>query len=96
MIHDSYPDSEHIDSIGLSIPAKDKEIWEYERKHNFVIVTNDEDFYEFAVLYGFPPFIVLLRMGNQSTRFIADTIRKLQNKIIQLTSSKEFGLLEIY
>jgi predicted nuclease of predicted toxin-antitoxin system len=34
----------NVDYIGLPIPAKDKEIWEYALKNSLIIVTNDNDF----------------------------------------------------
>jgi predicted nuclease of predicted toxin-antitoxin system len=93
---DIFIGSNHVDSIGLSNPAKDREIWEYAKKHDYVIVTNDDDFYEFAVVYGIPPYIVILRTGNQSTRFVSDVLHLNKEKITQLVQSTEFGILEIY
>ena len=65
LLQETYPGTKHVDNCELDVPASDRVIWEYARKEGFVIVTNDEDFYEFAVYYEYPPFIVLLRMGNQ-------------------------------
>lgn|SRR5690606_20854570 len=45
----------HVDSIGLSSPASDTQIWNYALRHKFVIVTNDEDFLKFSNIKGFPP-----------------------------------------
>jgi len=44
----------HVDSIGLSSPASDTQIWNYALRHKFVIVTNDEDFLKFSNIKGFP------------------------------------------
>ncbi|MBA7699418.1 hypothetical protein ES703_108113 [subsurface metagenome] len=96
IISKDYPDILHIDKCDLNAPAKDLEIWEYAKRNNLTIVTNDEDFYEFSVYYGFPPNIVLLRIGNQSTDFIADTLIRHKEDIYKLIESEEIGLLEIY
>jgi predicted nuclease of predicted toxin-antitoxin system len=96
LLQNDFPRTEHVDFCKLKVPSKDKEIWEYARLNEFIIITNDEDFYEYAVYYGFPPYAVLLRMGNQSTKFIFDTIIQHKEKIINLISSTEIGLLEIY
>ena len=34
----------HVDFIGLSVPAKDAEIWNYALNNLFIIVTNDDVF----------------------------------------------------
>lgn len=39
-----YDNCVHVDHIGLNIPAKDREIWDYAKDNQFIIVTNDEDF----------------------------------------------------
>ena len=39
-----FSDCLHVDHIGLSVPAKDIEIWNYALANDCIIVTNDEDF----------------------------------------------------
>ncbi|WP_246859478.1 DUF5615 family PIN-like protein [Spirosoma sp. KCTC 42546] len=55
----------HVTRTGLPIPAKDIAIWQWARINNRTIVTNDDDYYNLANTYGFPPKVILLRMGNQ-------------------------------
>ncbi|MEM8526914.1 MAG: DUF5615 family PIN-like protein [Bacteroidota bacterium] len=55
---------DHVDQIGLTVPAADIEIWKWAKEKNAIIITNDEDFQYFLVQKGFPPKIVLLRTGN--------------------------------
>ncbi len=86
----------HVDNIGLAIPAKDADIWQFALANNLIIVTNDEDFLNFSNLKGFPPKVILLRTGNQSTEFIEDLLIKHKSDIEALDKSQEFGLLEIY
>jgi predicted nuclease of predicted toxin-antitoxin system len=54
----------HVDSIGLNVPAKDSEIWDFAQKYDLIIVTNDEDFIDFINVKGFPPKVILLKTGN--------------------------------
>jgi len=53
-----FDDCCHVDDIGLSVPAKDTEIWEYAKQQEMIIVTNDEDYssetVSFFVLYSVP------------------------------------------
>jgi predicted nuclease of predicted toxin-antitoxin system len=85
----------HVDNIGLIVPAKDAEIWEYARVNNLLIVTNDEDFIDFINVKGFPPKVILLKTGNQSRLFISNLLIHRKADIQALQDSSETGLLEI-
>lgn len=63
-----YPGSTHVRLLSLDA-AEDKVIWQYARDNGYVIVTQDSDFHELAMLYGAPPKIVWLKSGNQPRRF---------------------------
>jgi predicted nuclease of predicted toxin-antitoxin system len=65
-----FDDCIHIDSTELSVPARDTAIWEYAGQKRFVIVTNDDDFFNLYAVKGFPPKVIMLRTGNQSRKFI--------------------------
>lgn len=39
----------HVEKTDLPIPAKDIEIWTYAKKHDLMIVTNDEDYYHLII-----------------------------------------------
>jgi predicted nuclease of predicted toxin-antitoxin system len=54
-----FEDCLYVDSIGLNIPAKDSEIWDYARTNGLIIVTNDEDFIDLMNVKGFPPKVIL-------------------------------------
>jgi predicted nuclease of predicted toxin-antitoxin system len=62
----------HGSRTGLPAPADDRQIWDWARTNGYVVLTNDDDFYRLAGTYGFPPKLVMLRTGNQSTRYLAD------------------------
>ena len=85
----------HVDSLALPSPATDIDIWHWAKKQEAIIVTNDEDFFYFSLQKGFPPSIVLLRIGNQSTQQIAKTLTDRKVDIESLHKSQEYGLLEI-
>lgn len=91
-----FPESLHVSRIGVSFPISDRIIWEYAKKNQLVIVTFDEDFESLANLYGFPPKVIILKLGNSSTKVIASV---LTSKVIDLEHfylSKTHGLLEIF
>lgn len=84
----------HVDSVNLSKPAKDLEIWEFAKKQQLVIITNDIDFQNLSILKGFPPKVILLKTGNQSNKYLSEILIK-HLETIKLFSENEAGLLEI-
>lgn len=87
---------EHVDWLDIKQPASDVDIWHWAKSKDFLIITNDDDFYHFSNVYGFPPKVVLLKTGNQSTNNIAQVLIKHINDIHQLCDDVETGLLEIF
>jgi len=84
----------HVDSIGLDVPANDIDIWNYARENNFIIITKDNDFLDLLELKGFPPKIVLLRTGNNSSHGLLELLINKKPMIEDFLNS-DFGLLEI-
>ena len=74
----------HVDHIGLTLPAKDIEIWNYALTNDLIIVSNDNDFLNLADAKGFPPKVILLRTGNQSTKFIEQLLIKRYSLLAKL------------
>jgi predicted nuclease of predicted toxin-antitoxin system len=91
-----FEDCRHVDHIGLVVPAKDNEIWNYALANELIIVTNDDDFLNLSNVKGFPPKIILLRTGNQGNSYIFDLLIKHRNSIEALSLSLENGALEIF
>jgi predicted nuclease of predicted toxin-antitoxin system len=91
-----FDDCCHVDDIEfVSVPAKDTQIWEYARKNEMIIITNDEDFLHLSTIKGFPPKVVLLKMGNQHRKFIEQVLITAKEQILTFIASSEYGVLEI-
>jgi predicted nuclease of predicted toxin-antitoxin system len=71
---DLFPGSEHVRDVGLAA-ADDLAVWEYAKAGGFAIVSKDADFRQLSFLYGSPPKVVWLRVGNQSTAQIEAVVR---------------------
>ena len=95
-LKECFSDCLHVDKIGLAVPASDSEIWNYALENQLIIVTNDEDFLNFSNVKGFPPKVVLLRTGNQSSIYVEALLIKHKEAIASLAASEEYGLLEIF
>ena len=60
--------------MGLST-ADDHTVWLHARQHGLTIVSKDADFQQRALLYGHPPKVVWVRLGNCTTTAIATLLR---------------------
>ncbi len=72
---DLYPDSQHIRDAGLK-ESQDIDIWNYAKANDFVIVTKDIDFQQRSLLFGHPPKVVRLRVGNCTVQTIENLLRQ--------------------
>jgi predicted nuclease of predicted toxin-antitoxin system len=59
----AYPGNTQVVLEGLE-RASDRDIWQYAKDHDFVIVTKDADYYDLSLLLGAPPFVIWLQTGN--------------------------------
>ena len=84
----------HVDLIGLNVPADDIDIWNYAFENDYVIITKDNDFLDLLELKGYPPKIVLLRTGNNSSTGLMELLINKKSMIEDLKNN-EYGLLEI-
>lgn len=71
---DVYPDSVHVRDIGLR-GAKDRRIWNYAAEEGLLLTSKDTDFYQRSLVFGAPPKVVWLRIGNAPTLAIAELLR---------------------
>lgn len=92
----TFPHVLHVERTGLPIPAEDNDIWEWAKANDYVIITNDEDFFNLLIQRGFPPKIVMLRMGNQSTKSVAAMLQLRFAEIQSLQESEHYGVLELF
>jgi predicted nuclease of predicted toxin-antitoxin system len=86
--------SEHVARIGLGT-SPDREVWEYARKYNYILVSKDSDFHELSLLYGSPPKVVWIRRGNCATRQIEFILRNKLEDIRSLMDNPEATYLVV-
>ncbi|MEP7039395.1 MAG: DUF5615 family PIN-like protein [Acidobacteriota bacterium] len=84
---DFYPESRHIREFEMK-ESEDVDIWNYAKANDFVIVTKDIDFQQRSLLFGHPPKVVRLRVGNCTVRMIEELLRK-HSEIIHTFASDE-------
>ncbi|MCL2765501.1 MAG: DUF5615 family PIN-like protein [Treponema sp.] len=89
-----FGECEHVDLIGINVPVQDIDIWKYAKNNGFIIITKDNDFINLLELKGFPPKVVLLKTGNNSSKAIMELFVNIKSKIEDLKKN-EYGLIEI-
>ena len=77
------------------IDSLDKSIWEFAKKSNYIIVTQDSDFNDLNLLYGFPPKIIWIRTGNVRTEELANILKSHFSEIQDFENNPSFGCFEI-
>lgn len=86
----------HVENISLNVPAKDIDIWNYAFKNEFIIISNDEDFVDLVNFKGFPPKVVILKTGNQSSKYLESLLLSCISKLEEFSKQTEFGVLELF
>jgi len=84
----------HVNKTELPKPAKDTEIWNYAAANGYTIITQDSDFLHLFETNGFPPKIVLLRVGNIDRKTAENILLQAKSSIVDLENN-DYGLLEI-
>ena len=89
-----FPESMHVRDCGLK-GFPDEDVWEYARNNGFTIVSKDSDFYQRSLLYGHPPKLVWLRIGNCNRDILVALITKYKEQIYLLDSNPSESILVI-
>ena len=72
---DLFPASTHVRAEGMA-EASDIEVWLFAKQQGFTIVSKDSDFQQRSLLFGAPPKVIWLRVGNWTTSRIATLLRE--------------------
>jgi predicted nuclease of predicted toxin-antitoxin system len=72
---DVFPDSVHVRDVGMKA-TDDPVVWDYAKDNDLMIVSKDADMHDLSLVYGNPPKVVLLRLGNCSTKQVEELLRR--------------------
>lgn len=75
LLADVFPDSTHVRHIGLQ-SEDDIRVWEYAKINDFLIVSKDSDMHDRSFLFGYPPKVIWIRLGNCTTSDIEKLLRR--------------------
>lgn len=89
-----YPGSKHLRNVGLAA-APDPAVWSYAAANGFVIVSKEVDFHHRSVLYGTPPKVVWLRIGNCPTAAVETLLRDRLTDLLAFEADPTATFLEL-
>jgi predicted nuclease of predicted toxin-antitoxin system len=89
-----YPGSQHVRDHGLA-RAADQDIWDFAIANGYMIVSKDIDFQHRALLYGPPPKVIWLRIGNGPTSAIVQLLRAHQADVLAFEGDLAASFLAI-
>lgn len=86
--------SRHVRDIGLK-GKTDQEIWRFAADQGLTIVTKDDDFRGMSLLYGAPPKVIWLIVGNTSTAEIVQLLTRAAEAMQAFLADPATALLTI-
>lgn len=89
---DLFPQSAHVRDLELK-SAPDRQVWDYAARFGFTVVSKDADFRQRAFLYGAPPKVIWIGLGNCSTPEIATLLRERHEDMEAFSRSKDAAFL---
>lgn len=91
----AFPGSTHVVLVGLE-RADDLRVWDFAKENDYVILTKDDDFTTLLTLLGYPPKVILLKLGNSANHAVI-TALQTQRALIELElANVGVGLVAIY
>ena len=85
-------ESAHVADFGMTA-ADDSAIWELAKRAGWTIVTKDKDFRSRVALYGAPPRVVLLQIGNCPLEAVEGCLRRSWPFVLKLHADVSASLL---
>ncbi len=89
-----FPGSKQLREAGLE-GKQDREIWKWAKSNGFSIATFDSDFVDLSLMYGYPPKVIWLRLGNSSTSRIAKEFLEKEYEIKDFLKNENEGILKV-
>jgi predicted nuclease of predicted toxin-antitoxin system len=87
-----YPGSAHVGHAGLA-DGDDQSVWNYARANGFCIVSKDSDFQQRALLYGHPPKVIWVRIGNCPTAAAEASLRARRADVLAFDADPAAAIL---
>lgn len=94
LLADLFPDSLHVRDVGMKA-ADDSIVWAYAKDNDFMIVSKDADMHDLSLVFGNPPKVIWLQLGNCSTRQVQELVQGDFNVIKLFYEDEYVSLLSL-
>lgn len=91
---DLFPNSLHVRDVGMKATV-DSIVWDYAKDNNFMVVSKDADMHDLSLVFGNPPKVIWLRLGNCSTSQVERLLRREFNAIKLFYEDDSLSLLAL-
>lgn len=92
VLRDIYPGAMHVQQLGLE-RADDNTIWHVAANQGFTIVSKDSDFRQRSFVYGAPPRVIWIALGDLSTSGVEDLLRRRRVEVESFHHDSEASFL---
>jgi len=79
-LSDLFLNSLHVRDMGMKATI-DPIVWDYAKDNDLMIVSKDADMHDLSLVFGNPPKVIWLRLGNCATSQIENSLRQNFNAI---------------
>lgn len=74
LLDDLFPNSIHVRDVGLEA-TDDPLVWQYAKDNGLMLVSKDADMHQRSFLFGPPPKVIWVRLGNCATSDVEELLR---------------------
>ena len=86
-LSDLFPNSLHVRDVDMKATI-DPIVWDYAKDNDLMIVSKDSDMHDLSLVFGNPPKVIWLQLGNCSTSQVENLLRR-EFKAIKLFYENE-------
>lgn len=94
LLADLFPDSIHVRDVGMKA-TDDPVLWDYARDNDLMIVPKEADLHDLSLVFGSPPKVIWVKLGNCSTRQVEELLRQDFDVIKLFYVDKSVSLLPL-
>ena len=94
LLSDLFPESVHVRDVDLK-SADDPVVWQYAKENPLIIVSKDSDLHQRSFVFGPPPKLIWVRLGNCSTSDVERLLRRNFDAITIFEEDSEAAFLAL-
>ena len=73
----------------------DRHVWAYAAAHGYTIVSKDDDFHHLSFLFGAPPKVIGIQLGNSSTADIERLLRAQHGALLRFAAEPSTAFIAL-